>query len=60
LNPKSGTPASLVQEELPLPIGVYQSLKKSLELSAAILPPSGRIFADWKVGLLDVHEKKIA
>jgi hypothetical protein len=58
LNPQSGTPVSLVREELPLPSRVYESLKKCLESSSAILPPSGRNFTDWKVGLLDVYEKK--
>lgn len=56
LNPAVGAPASVTLEDLALPVGTYEDLKRSLEKSTSILPLSANKFREWKVGLLDVFE----
>lgn len=43
-------------EELLLPMEAIEELRACLEHSAKYLPPSGRTFQGWEVGLLDRFE----
>ena len=56
INPPAGAPASASVEDLPLPVGIYEYIRQSLESSNAILPQSARRFGDWRVALVDVYE----
>ncbi|KAL1960724.1 hypothetical protein VTO42DRAFT_6554 [Malbranchea cinnamomea] len=58
LNPQAGTSVSTALEDLALPTGIYEDVKRGLETSNAILPHSARNFKEWKVGLLDVYEER--
>ena len=57
MHPESGTAASASLEELVLPKEVYEAVKRRLEASNSILPPSARKFREWKTGLMNVFEE---
>ena len=44
---------SATHEEVSLPVETIVKVEKCLRDSAAFLPPSGRKFQDWDVGLLE-------
>lgn len=44
---------SVTHEEVSLPTETILEIKKCLQDSASFLPPSGRRFQDWGVGLLE-------
>lgn len=43
-------------EEILLPIDAIREIEEVLRSSAGFLPPSGRKFRDWEVGLLERFE----
>ncbi|KAK2823869.1 hypothetical protein FQN49_007537 [Arthroderma sp. PD_2] len=56
VNPELGMPSAASLEELRLPLDIYDCIKGVLERSTGLLPPSGRKFKEWEVGLLDLFE----
>lgn len=56
-NSAPGTPISATLEELCLPYNIYRDMVLALESSNKILPPSGRKFQEWNVGLLNLFEE---
>ncbi|EFE38840.1 hypothetical protein TRV_06484 [Trichophyton verrucosum HKI 0517] len=55
VNPDLGMPSVTSLEELRLPLHIYQCIKAVLEKSTRLLPPSGRKFGEWEIGLLDLE-----
>ena len=57
VNLAPGAPASATLEELCLPCNIYRDMVLALESSNKLLPPSGRKFREWNVGLLNIFEE---
>ncbi|EZF32362.1 hypothetical protein TMEN_5849 [Trichophyton mentagrophytes] len=55
VNPDLGMPSVTSLEELRLPLHIYHCIKSVLEKSTSQLPPSGRKFGEWEIGLLDLE-----
>ncbi|EFR02173.1 hypothetical protein MGYG_05176 [Nannizzia gypsea CBS 118893] len=55
VNPELGMPSVTSLEELRLPLHIYSRIKAVLERSTDLLPPSGRKFGEWEIGLIDLE-----
>jgi hypothetical protein len=49
---------STTHEEVSLPVETILEIEKCLRDSASFLPPSGRKFQDWDVGLLERFDRE--